>query len=293
MSPQVLAQGLVTGVLLGGVYAMVALGLTLIFGVMRVINVAHGTLLMVGAYLTFTAVNAFGLNPLASLLVSAPLLFVLGALVQRFLVERVVGAPELQGLLVTFGVSIILINIALLVWKPDIRAITYLSGSYLLRIPELGSVAFSRPRMIGFAVALAATAAAMLFLKATRTGKAVRATAQNQTVAVVCGIDVKRIRLLSFGLGAALAGIGGSLISLMYAIYPEMGPLYTLKAFCVVVLGGLGSYAGALLGGVILGVAESYTGLFVGTQAAEAVAYLLLVAVLLLRPQGLLGERRQ
>jgi branched-chain amino acid transport system permease protein len=293
VSPQVLAQGLVTGVLLGGVYAMVALGLTLVFGVMRVINVAHGTLLMVGAYLTFTVVNGLGMNPLASLLVSAPVLFLLGALIQRFLVERVVGAPELQGLLVTFGVSIILINFALLVWSPNIRAVTYLSGSYLLRIPELGSVAFSRPRMIAFLVALAATVAAMLFLRGTRTGKAIRATAQNQTVAVVCGVDVQRVRLLSFGIGAALAGIGGSLISLMYAIYPEMGPLYTLKAFCVVVLGGLGSYAGALLGGVILGVAESYTGLFVGTQAAEAVAYLLLIAVLLLRPQGLLGERRQ
>lgn len=288
MSAQVLAQGFVTGVLLGGVYAMVALGLTLIFGVMRVINVAHGTLLMVGAYVTFTVVNAFGLNPLLSILVSAPLLFVLGVLVQRFVVERVVGAPELQGLLVTFGVSIILINFALRVFKPDIRAVTYLSGSL-----TLGGVAFSMPRLIGFAVAVAASVAAMLFLKRSRLGKAIRATAQNQMVAVVCGVDVKRIRLVAFGLGAALAGIGGSLISIMYAIYPEMGPLYTLKAFCVVVLGGLGSYLGALLGGVILGVAESYTGLYVGTQAAEAVAYLILVAVLLFRPQGLLGERRQ
>lgn len=288
MSAHVLAQGLVTGVLLGGVYAMVALGLTLIFGVMRVINVAHGTLLMVGAYVTFTAVNAFGVNPLLSILVSAPLLFLLGVLVQRFVVERVVGAPELQGLLVTFGVSIILINFALRVFKPDIRAVSYLSGSL-----TLGGVAFSMPRLIGFAVALAATVAAMLFLKRSRLGKAIRATAQNQMVAVVCGVDVKRIRLVSFGLGAALAGVGGSLISIMYAIYPEMGPLYTLKAFCVVVLGGLGSYLGALLGGVILGVAESYTGLYVGTQAAEAVAYLLLIAVLLFRPQGLLGERRQ
>ncbi|HEX7126547.1 MAG TPA: branched-chain amino acid ABC transporter permease [Thermodesulfobacteriota bacterium] len=288
MSPALLAQGLVTGVLLGGVYALVALGLTLIFGVMRVINVAHGTLLMVGAYVTFTAANGLGMNPLASLLVSAPLLFLLGVLVQRFVVERVVGAPELQGLLVTFGVSIILINLALRVFKPDIRAVTYLSGSL-----TLGGVAFSVPRLIAFAVAVAATAAAMLFLKRSRLGKAIRATAQNQTVAVVCGVDVKRIRLVAFGLGAALAGVGGSLISIMYAIYPEMGSLYTLKAFCVVVLGGLGSYLGALLGGVILGLAESFTGLYVGTQAAEAVAYLLLVAVLLVRPQGLLGERRQ
>ncbi|HEY8369779.1 MAG TPA: branched-chain amino acid ABC transporter permease, partial [Thermodesulfobacteriota bacterium] len=228
MSPTLLAQGLVTGVLLGGVYALVALGLTLIFGVMRVINVAHGTLLMVGAYVTFTAANGLGMNPLASLLVSAPLLFLLGVLVQRFVVERVVGAPELQGLLVTFGVSIILINLALRIFKPDIRAVTYLSGSL-----TLGGVAFSIPRLIAFAVAVAVTAAAMLFLKRSRLGKAIRATAQNQTVAVVCGVDVKRIRLFAFGLGAALAGVGGSLISLMYAVYPEMGSLYTLKAFCV------------------------------------------------------------
>jgi branched-chain amino acid transport system permease protein len=264
----------------------VALGLTLIFGVMRVINVAHGTMLMLGAYLTFTAVSSFGVNPLASILVSAPLLFLFGAVVQRFVVERVVGAPELQGLLVTFGVSIILVNLALRIFKPDIRAVTYLSGSF-----GVAGLAFSIPRTIGFAVALLTTTAAMLFLKRSRLGKAIRATAQNQTAAVVCGIDVERIRLLTFGLGAALAGVGGSLISIMYAIYPEMGSLYTLKAFCVVVLGGLGSYLGALLGGVILGVAESYTGLFIGTQAAEAVAYLVLVLVLLVRPQGLLGER--
>ncbi len=288
LSGQVLAQGLVTGVLLGGVYAMVALGLTLVFGVMRVINVAHGTLLMLGAYITYTAVNSFGLNPIASVLVSAPLLFLLGLAAQRLIVEPVVGAPELQGLLVTFGLSIVAINVALLVWKPDIRTVTYLSGSLVV-----GGLAFSVPRTIGFAVAVLVTAAAGLFLKRSRLGKAIRATAQNQTVALVCGIDVRRIRLLAFGLGSALAGIGGSLISIMYAIYPEMGPLYTLKAFAVVVLGGLGSYAGALVGGVILGVAESYTGLFLGTQVAEAVAYLLLVLVLLVRPQGLLGERRQ
>ncbi len=215
LSGQVLAQGLVTGVLLGGVYAMVALGLTLIFGVMRVINVAHGTLLMLGAYVTYTAVNSFGLNPIASILVSAPLLFLLGVAVQRLVVEPVVGAPELQGLLVTFGLSILLINVALLVWKPDIRTVTYLSGSFVV-----AGLAFSVPRTVGFAVAVLVTAAAVLFLKRTRLGKAIRATAQNQTVALVCGIDVGRIRLLAFGLGAALAGIGGSLISIMYAIYP-------------------------------------------------------------------------
>lgn len=283
-----LAQGLVSGLLLGGVYALMALGLTLVFGVMRVINIAHGTLLMLGAYVTYWLFTLYGINPILSLLFSMPLIGLLGVLLQRFFIRRVIGAPELSALLLTFGISIILTNLALYFWAPDLRSVPYLSGAI-----RIGGLAFSTPRTVASVGALGVTLAAFLFLKHTRTGKAIRATAQHREVAIVCGIDVRRINLITFGLGAALAGAGGSFLSFMFAIYPEMGPLYTLKSFCVVVLGGMGSYLGALLGGLILGVAESYASLLLTTEIAEAVAYILLVAVLLLKPSGLLGEARE
>lgn len=281
----ILAQGLISGVLLGGVYALTALGLTLIFGVMRIINIAHGTVLMIGAYLTYWLFTLYGLNPFLSLLVSIPAAFLLGALLQRALIRPVIGAPELTALLVTFGISIILTNLALYVWAPDLRTVSFLSGS--LRV---GSLAFSTPRTVASALALGITAAALLFLKYSRTGKAIRATAQHREVAKVCGIDVHQIDLITFGLGSALTAAAGSLVSFMFAIYPEMGPLYTLKAFCVVILGGLGSSLGSLLGGLVLGIAESYASIFFSAQIAEAVAYVLLVLILLIRPQGFLGE---
>jgi branched-chain amino acid transport system permease protein len=281
----ILAQGLISGILQGGVYALTALGLTLIFGVMRIINIAHGTVLMIGAYLTYWLFTLYGLNPFLSLLASIPAAFLLGALLQRALIRPVIGAPELTALLVTFGISIILTNLALYIWAPDVRTVSFLSGSL-----RLGELAFSTPRTVASVSALGITAAALLFLKYSRTGKAIRATAQHREVAKVCGIDVQRIDLITFGLGSALAAAAGSLVSFMFAIYPEMGPLYTLKAFSVVILGGLGSSLGALLGGLVLGVAESYASIFFNAQIAEAVAYVLLVLILLVRPQGLLGE---
>lgn len=285
LSFPVLLQTLISGVLLGGVYALTALGLTLVFGVMRVINIAHGTLLMLGAYITYWLFTLYGLNPFLSLLVSIPALYALGALLQRTLIRRVVGAPELTALLVTFGISIILTNLALVVWEPDLRTVAFLSGS--LRV---AGIALSKPRTVASLAALAVTLAALVILKHTRLGKAMRATAQHREVAAVCGIDVARIDRLTFALGAALTAAAGSLVSFMFAIYPEMGPLYTLKAFCVVVLGGLGSAAGALLGGIVLGIAEALAALLWSAQVGEATAYVLLILVLLLRPQGFFGE---
>jgi len=288
LSLPLLAQGLISGLLLGGVYALIALGLTLVFGVMRVINIAHGTLLMLGAYITYWLFTLYNVNPFISLLASMPVVFFLGLILQRFFVQRVIGAPELSALLVTFGISIFLINMALYFWAPDLRSVPYLSGSI-----RIGDLAFSKPRTVAAATALLITIAFFLFLKKTRIGKAIRATSQNREVAAVCGIEVKQVYLITFSLGAALAAAGGSLISFMFAIYPEMGPLYTLKSFCVVVLGGMGSYLGAFLGGLILGVVESYASLFLTTELSEAVAYLLLVVVLLIKPSGLLGEVRE
>ena len=286
ITPTMLGQVIISGLLAGSLYAMVALGLGLIFGVMRVLNIAHGPLLMLGAYVTFWLFSTVGLNPYLSLLVSMPLLYLLGMLLQRFLVRRVVDAPELSSLLLTFGVSIALVNVAQLAFTSDLRAVEYLTGSFVL-----GPFAFSKSRVVACAIAIAITGAAFVFLQKTRLGKAIRAVSQSREVAQVCGINVGRIHMIAFGLASALAAAGGSLVAVMVAIQPEMGQVYTFKSFLVIVLGGAGNYPGALLGGLLLGLIEQVSSLFLTTQVNEAVAYILLVLVLLVRPTGLLGGR--
>jgi len=281
-----LLQGIVSGLLSGGVYAMIALGMALIFGVMRVINVAHGTLLMLGGFTTYWLFALYGLNPFFSLLISFPLLFLVGLLLQGFFVSRVVGAPELSSLILTFGLSIFITNMAVMSWTSDYRSVEFLTGSFLL-----GPIAISKPRLVTFSFALLITVAAFLFLNNTKIGKAIRATSQHRELAQVCGINVRRIDMITFGLASGLAGAGGSLISIMFSVFPEMGRGYVFKSFLVIVFGGAGNYPGAFLGGLILGIVEALTSLLLSAQLSEVTAYVLLVVLLLLRPTGLLGGR--
>src|SRR5713226_3631369 len=281
-----LGQVVISGILSGALYAMVALGLALIFGVMRIINIAHGPLLMLGAYATYFLYSALGINPFLTVPVSMLALFVVGALLERTLVFRVVDAPELSSLLLTFGISIALVNLAQLAFTADLRSVEYLPGSFVL-----GPFAFSKSRVIACAFAIVITTGAFLFLKMTRLGKAIRAVSQSREVAQVCGVNVARIHMIAFGIGSALAAAGGTLVAVMVAIQPEMGQVYTFKSFLVIVLGGAGNYPGALLGGLLLGLIEQLSSLFLTTQVNEAVAYVLLVLVLLVRPTGLLKGR--
>ena len=287
LTPEMIGQVIISGVLSGALYSMVALGLALIFGVMRVINIAHGPLLMLGAYVTFFLYSRLGMNPFLTVPVAMAVLFVIGMLLQRTLVFRVVDAPELSSLLLTFGISIALVNIAQNLFSSDLRAVEYITGSWIV-----GGLALSKPRFIAFLFALAVTGGAFLFLKTTRLGKAIRATSQSREVALVCGIDVPRIHMLTFGLASALAAGGGALLAVIVAIQPEMGGVWTFKSFLVIVLGGAGNYPGALLGGMLLGLVEQLASLFLTTQLSEVVAYVLLVVVLLIRPSGLLGGRQ-
>ena len=282
-----LGQVVVSGILSGGLYAMVALGLALIFGVMRVINIAHGPLLMLGAYATFFLYHRFGMNPFLTVPLAMAALFVVGMLLQRSLIFRVVDAPELSSLLLTFGISIALVNLAQLAFTSDLRAVEYITGAWIV-----GGLALSKPRVIAFAFAAGVTALAFVFLQRTRLGKAIRATSQSREVAMVCGVDVARIHMITFGLASALAAAGGSLLAVIVAIQPEMGQVWTFKSFLVIVLGGAGNYPGALLGGMLLGLVEQLASLFLTTQLSEVVAYVLLVLVLLVRPTGLLGGRQ-
>lgn len=281
-----LLQGVVSGLLAGGLYAMVALGMALIFGVMRVINIAHGTLLMLGAYTTFWLFSLYGMNPFLSIFISFPVIFLVGAILQRLFVYRVVNAPELSSLLLTFGISIFISNIAMVTWTADYRSVEFLTGSFLL-----GPIALSKPRLVTFGFALAITWLAFLFLNLTKIGKAIRATSQHRELAQVCGINVERVDLITFGIAAGLAGAAGSLISVMFSVFPEMGQLYVFKSFLVIVLGGAGNYPGAFFGGLILGLVEGLASLFLSAQLSEVIAYILLVIILLIRPTGLLRGR--
>ncbi|HSC70906.1 MAG TPA: branched-chain amino acid ABC transporter permease [Candidatus Methylomirabilis sp.] len=286
ITPTMVGQVIVSGLLAGALYSMVALGLALIFGVMRVINIAHGTFLMLGAYTTFWWFHLLQVNPYLSLLASMPLMFLLGVLLQRTMVSRVVDAPELSSLLLTFGLSLALVNLTQLLFSSDLRSVEYLTGAFLV-----GPFALSKSRLISFVFAVSITLLAFWFLQKTKLGKAIRATSQSSEVAMVCGINVERIHLYAFGIASALAAAGGSLVAVMIAIQPEMGQVFTLKSFLVIVLGGAGNYPGALVGGMLLGLVEQLSSLFLTTQLSEAVAYVLLVLVLLLRPSGLLGGR--
>jgi branched-chain amino acid transport system permease protein len=286
LTPQIIAQVIVSGILAGALYAMIALGLSLIFGVMRVINVAHGALVMLGSYTTFWLFHLWGVDPLLSLLVSMPLLFLVGMVLQRVFVDRVVDAPELSSLLLTFGLSIAIANLAQYVWTADYRSVEYMTTSI-----RFAGLAFSGARMVSFALALLITLLAFWVLRFTKVGKAIRATSQSREVALVCGINVPHIYLITFGMAAALAAAGGSLVSIMFSIFPEMGDTYLVRSFVVIVLGGAGNYPGAFLGGIILGVTENLAALLLSAQVAPAVSYALMVLVLLLCPQGLFRGR--
>jgi branched-chain amino acid transport system permease protein len=284
-----LASVILGGLMQGGVYAMFAVGLTLIFGVMRIINAAHGEMVMMGAYLTWVAFFYLGLDPLLSLVLTLPIAFLFGMAVQRLLLDAVVGQPELTALLVTFGLGLVMIYTTELIFTTDFRTIPYAPGT----VQITRTIAVGQNRLISFAMAVVITAAVYLFLKFSRLGKAIRATALNAEVAMVCGIDVRRIYLITTGLAAALAVAGGALVSIQFGFNPETGVLYTLQAFAIVILGGRGDYVGALIGGFMLAILENLVSLMVpnGTAMVELAAYGLMIFVLLIRPGGIMGVK--
>jgi branched-chain amino acid transport system permease protein len=284
-----LASVVLGGFMQGGVYAMFAVGLTLIFGVMRIINAAHGEMVMMGAYLTWVSFFYLGIDPLLAMVFTLPLAFLFGVAVQKVLLNAAVGAPELTGLLITFGLGLSMIYTAELIFSTDFRTIPYAPQTVHLT----PSIAVGQNRVISFAMALVISVGVYLFLKLSRLGKAVRATALNAEVAMVCGINVGRIYLVTTGLAAALAVAGGALVSIQFGFNPETGVVYTLQAFAIVILGGRGHYVGALIGGFMLAILENLVSLMVpnGTAMVELAAYGLMIFVLLIRPGGLMGVK--
>ena len=285
----VLMQSILSGGLIGGVYALIGIGLTLIFGVMRVINFAQGDLVMVGMYVTFFLFRGFGIDPFLSVVLTMPALFVLGALLQRTLINRVLDALPQNQILLTIGIGLVLANTAMLLFTSDYRI---LSTSYSSSSVPLGGIRLSTPLLYCFLITAAITAALYWFLVKTDTGHAIRATAQDRDAAQLMGVSVRTMGVLAFGLGAALAGAAGALVAPTYYIYPQVGGAFTLKAFVVVVLGGMGSIIGATLGGVLIGTAESLSASYLGSGWKDLCVYVIFLLVLLLKPSGLLGKSR-
>lgn len=306
MTPQVagqielLAQVLISGILLGGLYALIGLGMSLIMGVMKIINLAHGELMMVGMYITFWAFTIGKIDPYVSLLIVIPALFVLGAMLQKWLIAPVMEAesilPENQVLL-TVGIGLVLSNLALLAFTADYRSVpvSYASKTIYWDVKMGGqtiSLSFSFPMLVAFAIALALGGALFLFLGYTDLGRMIRATAQDARAASLMGVNTKRITYITFGLGSALVGAAGALLAPVYYLFPQIGGPFTLKAFIITVLGGLGNVAGAVLGGVVLGLAESLGSVYVSLGYKDAFGFIIFVLVLIFLPKGLLGKGR-
>ena len=280
-------QALVTGLLMGGVYAAYSSGFSLIFGVMNIVNIFHGELIMIGAFTTYWTFTLYHIDPFLALPVSIVSVGVLGYVIQRVLINRVVEAPPMISYLCTFGVHLILSNLCLLLWSADFRTVT---TSYSGAGFSAGPLTIPLARLITFLIAIATTFGLYLFLEKARYGKAIRAASQDKEMARLVGIDIKRVYALTFALGAAITGLAGGLLSTYFVIYPQMGLPYTIIAFCVVVLGGMGYIPGALIGGLLLGVIQSLTATYLTSGLSVAITFILLFIILILKPQGIVGK---
>jgi branched-chain amino acid transport system permease protein len=285
----VFLQSLLSGVLVGGVYALIGIGLTLVFGVMRVINFAHGDLLMVGMYLAYYSFRLLGVDPFLSIVIVIPLMFVFGMFLQRAFIQRVLNALPQNQILLTIGLGLIMSNTVMLIFTSDYKI---LSTSYSSASVMLGGISVSQPLFVSFIITAGITLVLYWFLIRTNVGQAIRATAQDREAAQLMGVNVRRMGLLAMGIGAALAGTAGALISPTYYIFPQVGGAFTLKAFVIVVLGGMGSIIGATLGGIIIGAVESLAAVYISSGLKELFVYLLFLVVLLVKPSGLLGKSR-
>ena len=288
MNWEILIQTLVSGVLIGLIYALVAIGLTMIFGVMDLVNFAHGEFLMFGMYSSFWLFVLYGIDPLFSLPLTALLLFGLGVLVYRVVIRKIIDAPMLSQIFATFGLMILFRGIAQFLWKPDFRTIekSIISG----KIDSLPGIHLGLPQVTAGVGAILVTLAVYFFLTKTKTGVALEATAADKEAAKLMGIDSQKMFALAWGIGAACAGVAGVLLSTFFPIFPEVGANFILIAFVVVNLGGFGSIAGAFFAGILVGVIEVMGGFLLGPQYKMAIVLALFLAVLVFRPQGLMGK---
>jgi branched-chain amino acid transport system permease protein len=283
---QQLIQQLVNGLLIGCVYSLIAIGLTLIWGVMNIVNFAHGDFLMLGMFTSFWCYTLFHIDPLFSIPLCGILLFGLGVLIYKFAVSKVMRGPMLAQLVVTFGISMLISNIAVLLWTPDFRVIDkpMLSGTW-----SFGLVQISVVKVVASLGSVVVSGALILFLNGSRIGKAILATEMNRDSALLMGINTDRVNALSFGIGSALVGIAGGFLAMYYYIYPQVGGLFGLLSFAIVALGGFGSISGAFIAGILVGLVQTLGGYFFDPAYKYAIVFMLYLLVVWFKPQGLRG----
>ncbi|MFC3204987.1 branched-chain amino acid ABC transporter permease [Aquamicrobium soli] len=282
-----LAQILVNGVLLGGLYAVMALGLALVWGVLNIVNLAHGAFIMLGGYLSWHLYNYLGIDPFLGLPITAVVMFGLGYVLQRGMLNLIVRAPMFNTLLITFGLEVVLTYLAQLAFSADFRTI---NPSYAGSSIALGPVVVPVARLMAFGVAVALTVGMWLFLLHSRLGRAIRATAQNLVAARLYGVEPRHLYAITFGIGIGLAGAAGGLYGTVSQIDPYIGATLTAKSFAIAIIGGLDNPLGVLVGGLVLGIIESLTVLYVGATFGDVASFGVLVLVLIFRPSGLLGK---
>ena len=285
---ELVANVVISGLLTGLVYGLMALGLSVIFGVVRVVNFAHGEMMTIAMYAAVMLYAAFGLDPFIAVVPVAAAFFAFGYLLQTGLINPFITRPEHSQFILLVAVAIVLVNGLLLAFGPDARNVQV---DYQLESYAIGPILFDKARVFAAGMAVTASAALFAFFRFTRTGKAIRACADNYLGAKVVGLNVKRYYALTFGLGSACLAVAGCMLILLVDVSPSLGPAYTLLAFVIVIVGGLGSMPGALLGGVLIGVSEALAGLFIAPSAKSMFSFGLLILVLLFRPQGLLGRK--
>jgi branched-chain amino acid transport system permease protein len=281
-----LVQQLVNGLLIGLVYSLLAIGLTLIWGVMNVLNFAHGDFLMIGMFMSYWLYALAGVDPLFSIPVNAVALFLLGMFIYRYVISKVMQGPALAQLVVTFGVSIFIANLAALIWTPNFRSIehTLLSGTW-----DISGIKLSIPKFVTSIGSVVTSCGVFLFLRNTRTGKAILAVEMDREAALIMGINTDRINSLSFGIGSALVGVAGALLATHYYIYPFVGGTFGLTCFCIVALGGFGSIEGAFIAGILVGVVQTLGGYIFNPAYKLAIVFAMYLVTVWIRPQGLRG----
>ncbi|MFG1248937.1 branched-chain amino acid ABC transporter permease [Xanthobacter flavus] len=293
MDPLILSFAVVNGLLQGGIYGGIALGLSLIFGVLRVVNFAHGSFLMLSLYLSFWCWSLLGMDPYLSALVTVPTMFLLGYLVQRLIIsplivrERALVVEPLSALLLTCGIFLVVDNLALMAFGPDVRSVQL---SYYMPSVMLGPIPVDTPRLIAAASSIGVAVAVSAWLRYSHLGRAIRATAQNRDAAAMSGIDVPQVYAVTFGLGCAILGLFGALIAPFIPVNPQIGVAFGIKSFIVVVLGGMGSLPGSIIGGLVIGVFEAVASQFVTATSAAIFSLGLFILVLLVRPAGIMGR---
>jgi branched-chain amino acid transport system permease protein len=286
---QIFMQSLVNGLFTGGIYSLVAVGLTLIYGVMLILNFAHGEFLMLGMYIAFWLFTSFGIDPYLAAPIAAIIIFAFGALIQRTLIQPVIGSHPLRQIVLTLGISTLIIGLVQFFWSATPRNINlpYATSA----IAALG-LRFPIPNLVSFFTALFISIALYLFLQFTKTGKAIRAVSQSRQAASLMGINVNFIYLLTFGIGTAVTAIGGAILTPTYTLIPTAGQPFAVIAFVVVVLGTMGNFIGAFIGGLIIGVAEAFAGYFLGGDVKIIASMLLFIMILLFKPAGLFGKKQ-